>query len=82
MVRVRCCQTNKVYRVAVSELGRKDELPLDDADLRKGAALLWACGSHSYQVTVVDVTSKGTGMFATRYIEWLCQSWEGRMSYR
>ena len=63
MVRVRCCQTNKVYRVAVSELGRKDELPLDDADLRKGAALLWACGSHSYQVTVVDVTLKGTGMY-------------------
>ena len=63
MVRVRCCQTNKVYRVAVSELGRKDDLPPDDADLRKGAVLLWACGSHSYQVTVLDVTLKGTGMF-------------------
>ena len=63
MVRVRCCQTNKVYRVAVSELGRKDELPLDDADLRKGASLLWTCGSHSYQVTVVDVTLMGTGMY-------------------
>ena len=49
--------------MGVSELGRKDELPLDDADLRKGAALLWAWGSHSYQVTVVDVTLKGTGMY-------------------
>ena len=59
LVRVKCCQTGKLHKASVANLGRADELPLCKEDLMKGANLLWDYGNHSYSVKVVEVLSSG-----------------------
>jgi len=56
---VKCCQTGKLHKASVTNLGRADELPLCNEDLRRGANLLWDYGNHSYSVKVVEVLSSG-----------------------
>lgn len=59
LVRVKCCQTGKLHKASVANLGRADELPLSNDDLKKGANLLWDYGNHSYSVKVVEILSSG-----------------------
>lgn len=49
---MKCCQTGKLHKASVSNLGREDELPLSNEDLKKGANFPWDYGNHSSEVII------------------------------